>query len=223
VTKNRSQTQQKPLRRQTVRSDRKLPAAFYQRPTKIVARDLIGKVLCHKIDGRVLSGIITETEAYLGIRDSACHTYRGRRTDRNASMYLEGGHSYVYFIYGIHHCFNVVTLDESQPEAVLIRAIEPLAGIDEMRKRRKLSAGKSNREIGSGPGKLCQALGIDRSCDGVSLSKNEIWIEDPLSPESFRIVAGPRVGIDYAMEPASKPARDWPLRFVRALPREKKP
>ncbi|CAN5664208.1 DNA-3-methyladenine glycosylase [soil metagenome] len=192
---------------------KKLNLDFYRRDTKKVARELIGKVLVHRREGVITSGLITETEAYLGIKDSAAHTYQGRRTDRVASMYLDGGHSYVYFIYGIHFCFNVVTQDESKPEAVLIRALEPLRGVAVMRARRKLRAGRPDRDLCSGPGKLCLAMGIDRSCNGLRLNGAELWIEENQTGSKVRITAGPRVGVDYATEPKHRPARDWPLRF----------
>ncbi len=192
---------------------KKLDSDFYRRDTRTVARELLGKVLVHRRDGITTSGIITETEAYLGIRDSACHTYRGRKTERVASMYLAGGHSYVYFIYGVHFCFNVVTQDESKPEAVLIRALEPLDGLEVMRERRNQRAGSSDHNLCSGPGKLCQALKIDRACDGLSLRGRELWIQEDPAQLPFKILKGPRIGVDYALEPLTKPARDWPLRF----------
>lgn len=199
----------------------RLNGEFYQRDTKKVARELIGKVLYHRREGLLTSGIVTETEAYLGLRDSACHTYRGRRTDRVASMYKPGGHSYVYFIYGVHFCFNVVTQDESKPEAVLIRALQPLDGIKIMRERRGFREDRPDRDLCSGPGKLCQAMAIDRKCDGLSLLGRELWIGE--NPEANKLIKsrekkpklliGPRVGVDYAVEPSHRPARDWPLRF----------
>lgn len=192
-----------------------LPSDFYQRDTKKVARELLGKVLFHRRGGVLTAGVITETEAYLGIKDSACHTYRGRRTTRVASMYKMGGHAYVYLIYGLHFCFNVVTKDEEHPEAVLIRALEPYEGIETMRKRRHLVR---DRDLCSGPGKLCQALAIDRACDGLSLMGSELWIAENPTPSKFKIVVGPRVGVDYAIEPVSRPARDWPLRFRVKFP-----
>lgn len=133
-------------------------------------------------------------------------------------MYKDGGHSYVYFIYGVHFCFNVVTRDASQPEAVLIRALEPRDGIEIMRARRKLKAGRPDRDLCSGPGKLCQAMAIDRNSDGLPLNGRQLWIgENPAAtmPNAARskIIVGPRVGVDYAIEPADRPARDWPLRF----------
>lgn len=192
---------------------KRLTLDFYRRDTKAVARDLIGKILYRKKDGIVTSGIIIETEAYLGIKDSACHTYKGRRTERVASMYLKGGHSYVYFIYGIHFCFNVVTQDETQPEAVLIRALEPLDGIEAMRERRRLKNEKSIRDLCSGPGKLCQAMAIDRSCDGLLLTGRELWIGEDASIVKPNVLTSARVGVNYAIEPAHRPARDWPLRF----------
>lgn len=190
---------------------------FYERDTKHVARDLIGKVLYHRKDGVLTSGIITETEAYLGIRDSACHTYGGRRTERLKSMYLPGGYSYVYLVYGLHFCFNVVTRDVHNPEAVLIRALEPLDGIDVMRERRgfKSGSGKPDRDLCSGPGKLCAAMAIGRSDDGIPLNGRRLWIgTDPrVEGRKFKMQKGPRVGVDYAMEPKHRPAKDWPLRF----------
>lgn len=185
---------------------RPLPLSFYRRPTETVARDLLGCTLVHVVGGRRISGRITETEAYLGIDDRACHTFGGRRTERVKSMYLEGGHAYVYFIYGVHFCFNVVTRSCDEPEAVLVRAIEPLEGIQAMRKRRKV---KSDRDLTNGPGKLCLALGIDRSCDGLLLTAGELFIEPGLRAiVSDEIRASTRVGVDYAKEAAK-----WPLRF----------
>lgn len=192
---------------------KRLDFDFYRRDTKTVARELLGKVLVHRMEGVVTSGVIIETEAYLGIRDSACHTYQGRRTDRVASMYMKGGHSYVYFIYGVHFCFNVVTQDESKPEAVLIRALEPREGLEIMRERRNRKKKISDENLCSGPGKLCQAMAIDRSCDGLSLRGSELWIAEQSPRSAFKISCGPRIGVDYATEPSAKPARDWPLRF----------
>lgn len=178
---------------------------FYQRDTETVAKELLGKKLVHCIGNQRISGIITETEAYLGLKDKACHTYGGRKTDKTRSMYLHGGHAYVYFIYGKYFCFNVVTLTDQHPEAVLIRALEPLESIDTMKQFRKKDKIK---ELTTGPGKLCQALGINKSHDGLSLTHSEITIEEHLTITESQIVAKPRIGIHYAQE-----AKDWPLRF----------
>lgn len=187
-----------------------IPIAFYQKDTTKVARQLLGKKLFHLKDGVLTSGIITETEAYLGLQDPACHTYQGRRTDRVRSMYKMGGHSYVYFIYGIHYCFNVVTQNEKKPEAVLIRALKPVDGIEVMQKRRKLKTNFKEIQLCSGPGKLCQAMGIDRSSDGLILTGSEIWIEEkiPYAKIKNKIEVSSRIGIDYAGD-----AKHWPLRF----------
>lgn len=185
-----------------------LPKKFYQRDTTQVAQELLGKKLIHFVNGKITSGVIIETEAYLGITDPACHTYNGRRTERVQSMYLSGGHAYVYFIYGMHFCFNVVTRNEKHPEAVLIRALFPLDGLDLMKKRRHTEIQKN---LCSGPAKLCEALDIDKSCDGLSLEGPEIWIEKgvPFSKIKDHIKASPRIGIPYAKE-----AIQWPLRFT---------
>ncbi len=191
---------------------RVLSPRFYKRETEIVARELLGCRLVRVIDGVRLSGRIVETEAYLGIDDPACHTFGDRRTPRTKSMYLPGGHAYVYFIYGMHFCFNVVTRTEREPEAVLIRAIQPEEGIDEMMRRRKAtgkSKAKSVSALTNGPAKLCQALGIDRSCDGLTLEGPEIFIErGSRKIVESEIHASPRVGVDYAGVAAT-----WPLRF----------
>ena len=181
------------------------PQFYRKNTTDTVARRLLGCVLVHEVNGQRLSGRIVETEAYMGVDDRACHTFGGRQTERVKSMYLEGGLAYVYLIYGLHCCFNVVTRDTSCPEAVLIRAIEPLDGIDEMRLRR----GKvKERDLANGPGKLCQAMGIDRSCDGLSLAGPTLFIErgPVIVPEKIKTT--PRVGVDYAGEAAT-----WLLRF----------
>jgi DNA-3-methyladenine glycosylase len=178
---------------------------FYQQKTIKVARGLLGKTLFHKKNGMISSGIIIETEAYLGNSDPACHTFGGRKTPRVMSMYQMGGCSYVYFIYGIHFCFNVVTRTESEPEAVLIRCLLPQLGIDLMKQRRKQ---EQEKNLCSGPGKLCQALAIDRTCDGLDLQGPELWIEDQELYPKIKIESAPRVGIDSAGD-----AKDWLLRF----------
>ncbi len=184
---------------------RPLAKIFYQQKTVKVARQLLGKTLFHKKDGKLTGGIINETEAYLGVTDPACHTFGGRKTPRVKSMYQMGGCSYVYFIYGIHFCFNVVTRTEKEPEAVLIRSLIPQLGIDLMKQRRNQI---HEKDLCSGPGKLCQALAIDRSCDGLDLQGPEIWIEDQALLSQIKIESAPRIGIDSAGE-----AKNWPLRF----------
>ena len=184
-----------------------LPYKFYRRDTTQVAKELLGKKLFHSNEGKITSGMIIETEAYLGLQDPACHTYQGRKTERVKSMYKNGGYTYVYFIYGMHFCLNVVTQDEKRPEAILIRALLPLDGIATMQKRRRML---NEKNLCSGPAKLCEALNIDRSCDGLSLVKSDIWIENyvPFNEVEKHITVRPRVGIPYAKE-----AIKWPLRF----------
>ena len=176
----------------------KLSADFYKRPAARVARELLGKVL---VCGGA-KGIIVETEAYIGPEDKASHTAGGRHTERNDAMYREGGIVYVYTIYGMHTCFNVVTGPEGRGEAVLVRALEPVEGIDLMKKRR----GTDNvKNLAGGPGKLCAAMGIDKSFYGESLTGERIWIEDRgLRPE---ITVSRRINVDYAEEWAEKPLR----------------
>lgn len=152
-----------------------------------------------------MSGVITETEAYLGLADRACHSFGGRQTVRVKSMYLDGGHAYIYFIYGMYYCFNVVTRSCDHPEAVLIRAIEPIEGILQMK---KLRHEENPKKLTNGPGKLCQALAIDRSQDGISLQSDEIFIEDHKKISAANQVSRPRIGISSAQE-----AVEWPLRF----------
>lgn len=182
-----------------------LPYSFYRHDNVVqISRDLIGKVLCTNIEGSVLtSGIITETEAYRGRDDKACHAH-GKRTERTEVMYHNGGKAYVYLCYGIHHLFNIVTNVEGLADAVLIRAIQPLDGIDAMLERR----GKDtlSPELTAGPGRLSQALGITTDYYGADLtSKNSIWIEDHGQTVSDdQIESSPRVGVDYAGEDAKR-------------------
>lgn len=185
----------------------KLPTEFYRRDVVTdVARDLLGKVLCSRVDGRLAKAVITETEAYAGVDDRASHAYGGRRTPRTEPMYGEGGIAYVYLCYGIHHLFNVVTSRRDDPHAVLIRAGSPLLGIDDMLRRRGRK--RIDRGLLAGPGSLARALGIRTCLSGTSLSGNQVWIEDhdfPVSDDS--ITAGPRIGVDYAGRDASRPYR----------------
>ncbi len=168
-----------------------LPRAFYARSAVEVAPDLLGKVLVREIEGRRLTGRIVEVEAYLGSEDAASHAFRGP-TPRNRSMFGPPGHAYVYLIYGMHHCLNIVTGPEGDGQAVLIRALEPLEGIEIMRARR---GGVPDRRLTNGPGKLCQALGIDKRLDGHDLCLGEtLWLEAG-RPPAEPICAGPRVGV----------------------------
>lgn len=184
----------------------KLKEDFYQRVNVVkIARELLGKVLFTNIDGVITGGVIVETEAY-SWKERGCHAYGQRKTARNAIMFGEGGFSYVYLCYGIHYLFNVVTNQPHTPEAVLIRALEPVAGLEEMKSRR----GRLQNEfhLTSGPGKLTKALGIDRTFNGKSLMDNEIWIEDPgTKVASKNIAVSERIGIDYAGEDVRLPWR----------------
>jgi DNA-3-methyladenine glycosylase len=193
----------------------RLSRSFYRRDPVVVARGLLGHRLVSRIGGTLTSGIIVETEAYLGIPDKGAHTYGGRRTPRNETMWGEGGHAYIYFVYGMHHCVNVVAGRSGDPVAVLIRALEPdLDDRDEMAVELMFSRrpkAKRPTDLCSGPAKLCQALGITREHDGEDLVDGKLlFIERarrrPL-PETS-IVAAPRVGIAYAEE-----WRHEPLRF----------
>lgn len=186
----------------------KLPRSFYTRPNVVtVARDLLGKLLVVPTkQGERVSGMIVETEAYRGPLDRAAHSYGGRRTKRTEPMYAIGGTAYVFFVYGMYYQFNVVTNAAETPHAVLIRAIEPVEGIELMRKRRR---GQPDRNLTKGPGKLCIAMGIDRSLDGADLLGDHVWLEAGQQIRRSQIAAGSRIGIDYAEEWVEKPWRFW--------------
>ena len=189
----------------------RLGREFYTRgDTLKVARELLGKrlvVASRKDKGRV-SGIIVETEAYMGPEDKGSHAYNNRRTPRTEMMYAEGGRAYVYFIYGMYYQFNVVVNREGVPHAVLLRACEPYEGAQLMLERRAV---RKETEISSGPGKLCIAFGIDRTYNGADLVEGErVWIEDAGRRVTGReIASGPRIGINYAEEYIDKPWRFW--------------
>lgn len=184
----------------------KLPLDFYIKNNVVkIAKDLLGKVLYTNLDGVITGGLIVETEAY-SWKEKGCHAYNNRKTNRNAIMFERGGYSYVYLCYGMHYLFNVVTNVEGVADAVLVRALEPLSGEQEMLLRRGKISNKLH--LTSGPGKLSKALGIDRTLNGKSLLDNEIWIEDigrKIAPKN--VVIGPRIGIDYAGEDALLPWR----------------
>jgi DNA-3-methyladenine glycosylase len=184
----------------------KLDRAFYQRDNVVqIARELLGKVLVTVSNGQLTSGMIVETEAY-SWKERGCHAYQNRKTGRNAVMFLPGGITYVYLCYGMHNMVNVVTNRENVAEAVLIRALEPLDGIDVMRQRRKMN-GESLSSLASGPGKLTRAMGIDRNFNGKPLTGEEIWIEEGEKISSRKVVASTRIGIAYAGEDAKLPWR----------------
>ncbi len=165
---------------------------FYARDTLQVARELLGKRLVRVIDGERLSGLIVETEAYIGENDRACHASRGR-TPRTEVMYGPPGHAYIYFIYGMYHCLNVVTDKVGFPAAVLIRGIQPQEGIEYMRRNRGFRPGE---ELTNGPGKLCQALAIDRSLNGLDLCQSDLlFMEDAARVDPEWIEVTPRIGI----------------------------
>lgn len=186
----------------------KLPREFYTRPNVLtVARDLLGKLLVvPDEDGRRVSGMIVEVEAYRGPEDRASHAYGGRRTKRTETMYREGGIAYVYFVYGMYYQFNVVCNVPDIPHAILVRALEPVEGIELMRERRHQHP---DHNLTNGPGKLCIALNIDRALNGADLLGDRVWIENYQSVPARRIAKGPRIGIDYAREWIDKPWRFW--------------
>jgi len=187
---------------------RKLPLAFYQQEDVVqIAKDLLGKFLMTNIhEEGITGGIIVETEAYAGSIDKASHAYGNRKTGRTQVMYGGGGVAYIYFIYGFHYLFNVVTNHAETPHAVLVRAIEPTEGIDLMLKRRNMAT--PERKLTAGPGVLCKALGITKEQNGISLLEDTIWIEDrKIRIPKKDIVAGPRVNVSYAAEDAALPYR----------------
>ncbi len=191
---------------------KKLDRDFFNRDSVIVAKELLGKVLVHEVNGQRISAKIVEAEAYMGITDRAAHSYGGKRTPRVEIMYGGPGFSYVFIIYGMHYCFNVVTMGEGNPQAVLIRALEPLEGLDLMAQNRfkklydQLTKGQI-KCLTNGPGKLCKALLIDKGLNGEDLCGESLYIEEGEN-EKFNIIHSKRVGIDYAGE-----AKDYLWRF----------
>lgn len=192
--------------------ERRLSRREFRRGPTDLARRLLGCTLVRVLDdGARLSGTIVETEAYLGVIDRAAHTFGGRRTPRNESMYRDGGTAYVYFTYGMHHCFNVVCGAVDEPVAVLIRGLAPREGLQQMVKRRS----RPGRDVGefdlcSGPAKLTIALAIDRGLDREDMVVSpRLWIEHAPRVHPRMIGAGPRIGVDYAGDWASRPLRFW--------------
>jgi len=186
----------------------KLPISFYTREDVVqISKDLLGKYLCTNIRDEITKGIIVETEAYAGVTDRASHAYGGRRTNRTEIMYVNGSVAYVYLCYGIHELFNIVTNKKDVPHAILIRAVEPIDGIEIMLKRRKKF--NVDRSLTAGPGALSQALALTREHMGLSVSdKSTIWVEDKgLSYSKKEVIASPRVGVAYAQEDAKLPWR----------------
>lgn len=184
---------------------------FFNRDTLIVAKDLLGKIIVRKTQIHTYKAMIVETEAYLGTKDRACHTFGGRNTERNKTMYEDAGTVYVYQTYGIHYLMNFVTLDKANPEAVLIRALEPIEGVNQMSVNRftksymDLNKYQKNN-LTNGPGKLTKALEIDKNLNGKNLFDQQIYIID--GKNDFEIETDVRIGIDYAKE-----AIDYPYRF----------
>ncbi|MFU8896552.1 MAG: DNA-3-methyladenine glycosylase [Gammaproteobacteria bacterium] len=185
---------------------------YYARDAVSLARALLGQVLVRVLDdGTRLAGRIIETEAYVGVEDKAAHCYGGRRTARNEAMWGPAGHAYVYFVYGMHYCVNVVAEGPGRPAAVLVRALEPLEGLAQMRVHRsgKIPAERLGvRDLCSGPAKLAQALAIDRAFDAADLvSGDTLFIERGLRIRPANIRSAPRIGVNYAEE--------WATRLLR--------
>ncbi len=198
---------------------RPLQPSFFLRPAETVARDLLGRYLVRELEDERLVLRLVETEAYLGAPDRASHAWAGRRTPRNESLYLPGGHAYVYFIYGMHYCLNAVTGKAGVGSAVLLRAGEPVEGEERMRENRGWTAKPRAGDIAGGPGKICQALTIGRELDGTPLDRPPLYIATGEPVAAAEIVAGPRIGVAYAGEAAL-----WPLRFaVRGHPHVSRP
>jgi len=186
-----------------MRRGRIVPASFYARETELVAREMLGMILeCRTEDG-IASGVIVETEAYLGEHDAACHASAGR-TERTEPLYGAPGLAYVYFIYGMYWCFNAVTRAAGEPSAVLVRALEPLEGISLMRRRRPRV--RRDVDLTNGPGKLCLALGITGVLNGRRLQRGPLVVREGTVYPDADVVVTPRIGITRAA--------DWPLRWL---------
>jgi DNA-3-methyladenine glycosylase len=180
-----------------------LPVSFFTRPADVVARELLGARIVSTLDGRRTEGLIVETEAYLGCDDPASHGYRNRRHAQNEALFGPPGTWYVYLSYGMHWCANLVCGPTGHASAVLLRALEPVTGLDTMRERR---GGVADRQLCSGPGKLCQALGMTRDQDGAPMRRSGVVVVPHEGPDPPVAIATPRIGITKAV--------DWPLRFV---------
>ncbi len=185
----------------------KLAPTFYQRKSVLlIAKQLLGKILVTKWNNTITSGRIVETEAYNGIIDKASHAFGGRRTARTEVMYAGGGVAYVYLCYGIHHLFNVITNEKNIPHAILIRALEPLTGIDVMLKR--TGKRKADYTLTKGPGNVSKAMGLNKTNTGMSLLSTELFIaDDGFEISKKDIIASPRIGVDYAGKDALLPYR----------------
>jgi len=186
----------------------KLSESFYRRENTLqIGKELLGKLLVvPTASGKRVSGMIVETEGYLGTDDKAAHGYGGRRTDRNEITYAPGGNVYVFFVYGMYFQLNIVTGEADSPHVILIRAVEPVEGIEIMRERR---GAMTDTNLTSGPGKLCIAFAIDRGLNGQHLLGDKIWIEDHMPIADEDVESGPRIGIDYAEEFVEMPWRFW--------------
>ena len=197
----------------------RLSREFYAGDTVEISQKLLGSYLVRMLDGEPLAGRITETEAYIGHCDKACHAYNYRRTGRTAVLFGPPGHAYIYFIYGMYYCLNVVTEPEGEPAAVLIRAVEPVAGIEVIRRLRfgdKPLTAYRKKNFMNGPGKVCQGLALTTAENRLDLTGDTLFVCDSLTDIGLscppvpkeRMRAGPRIGVDYAEE-----ARDFPWRF----------
>jgi DNA-3-methyladenine glycosylase len=193
--------------------NKRLSRSFYESDDVVsTASALLGKRLCSYVDGRLTIGRIVETEAYAAVGDKACHAHLGRFTKRTKTMYEPGGTAYIYLCYGIHHLLNIVCNVEGTPDAVLIRAVEPLHGEDVMLQRRNME--KPKRNLTAGPGILSQALGITKKLNEEDVCHSEeLWVcgeeDDYRLPQSAEIETGPRVGIGYAGDDVHLPWRFW--------------
>lgn len=185
----------------------KLSREFYERDGLTVAKELLGKYLVHSTQEGTTVGKIVEVEAYIGPEDAAAHMYKGLRTSRTEVAFGPGGHAFVYLIYGMYYCFNIVTNIAEKPEAILIRALEPVEGLDRMKKRRKTEEAVKN--LCSGPGKLCMAMAITKEHNAVDLCGDELYLLDRERVPEKDILSTPRINIDYAGE-----AKDYPWRYI---------
>ena len=194
------------LKKLKFKSNNKLTRDFYLGNDVVqLARSVLGKILHTNIGDHYTAGKIVEVEAYCGATDRACHAFPDKRTKRTETMYMQGGTAYVYLVYGMHHLFNIVTNFAGRADAVLVRAIEPIAGLAIMKQRRNLEVG--NKLLTGGPGRLTQALGLTISDDKADLLGDNVWLSPGEIVPGSRIIATPRIGVDYAGEDAALPWR----------------